>query len=264
MSKLTWDQSGERLYETGTDKGALYVQKNDGTYEDGVAWNGLIGVSESPSGAEETALYANNAKYASMRSAEEEEGSITAYTYPDEWGVCDGSRSVAPGLNIGQQTRRAFGLVWQTVLGNDVELDGYGKKLHVIYGATAAPSEKEYTSINDSPEAIEFSWDFKCTPVDANIEGQDLKKSAVLTVDSTKVSKKAWKLLEDAFYGTDKVGDTAATEPKLLLPNEIYAIITDPSNADTEVVSETKTSQPSGGTSSQTGSGSSSTTQTGK
>lgn len=247
MAALTWDQAGERLYETGTDKGALYVQKNDGGYNAGVAWNGLIGVSESPSGAEETPLYANNSKYASMRSAEEEEGSITAYTYPDEWMECDGSKTVASGMSIGQQTRRAFGLVWQTVLGNDVELDGYGKKIHIIYGATASPSEKEYTSINDSPEAIEFSWDFKCTPVDVNIEGQDLKKSAVLTLDSTKVPKKAWAKIEEALYGTDPKDSGTGTDPKLLLPGEIYAIIVDPTNADSEVAAASIPAQQSSG-----------------
>lgn len=219
MSKLKWDQDSERLYETGTSKGVLFPQKDDGTYNVGVAWNGLISVSESPSGAEETALYANNSKYASMRSAEEEEGSISAYTYPDEWAECDGSKELAPGFYIGQQNRRAFGLTWQTIVGNDVQLDGYGYKLHIIYAATASPSEKEYTTVNDSPEAIEFSWDYKCTPIDPGIEGMTLKKSAVITIDSTKVDKEALAEIEDLLYGT------ADEDPKLPTPKEVFDIL---------------------------------------
>lgn len=219
MSRIKWDEDAKRLYETGTSKGVLYTQKDDGKYNNGVGWNGLIGVSKNPSGAEETALYANNSKYASMRSAEEQEGSITAYTYPDEWAECDGSREVAPGFKIGQQTRRAFGMTWQTILGNDVQLDGYGYKIHIIYSATASPSEQEYTSVNDSPEAIEFSWDYKCTPIDPDIEGKDLKKSATITIDSTQTPKAAMKEIEDTLYGTDD------DEPTILMPNEIYEII---------------------------------------
>lgn len=219
MTKLKWDQDSERLYETGTSHGVLYVQQDSGKYGDGTAWNGLISVSENPSGAEETALYANDAKYASMRSAEEEEGSISAYTYPDEWTECDGSKQILPGFMVGQQTRRAFGLTWRTILGNDVQLDGYGYKLHIIYSATASPSEKEYTSVNDSPEAIEFSWDYKCTPIDPGIEGMDLKKSAVITLDSTKIPAAAMKEIEEMLYGTDD------DEPKLPTPAEIYAIL---------------------------------------
>ncbi len=243
MAKMLWDQDAHRLYETGTSNGALYVQANDGTYGEGVPWNGLIGVSESPSGAEETALYANNSKYASMRSAEEEEGTITAYTYPDEWMECDGSKSVLPGFSVGQQTRRAFGLVWQTILGNDVQLDGYGSKLHIIYSATASPSEKEYTSVNDSPEAIEFSWDYKCTPIDPAIaDAPDLKKSAKMTIDSTKVSAEAWKALEDALYGT------ADKEPKLLMPSEIYEIIKTNATSPAMLSSDAKVESVSGKT----------------
>lgn len=232
MAQLKWDQDSQRLYETGTSKGVLYPQGDTGAYEQGVAWNGLISVSESPSGAEETALYANNAKYASMRSAEEEEGSISAYTYPDEWMECDGSKQIVTGMTIGQQNRRAFGLSWQTVLGNDVQLDGYGYKIHIIYAATASPSEKEYSTINDSPEAIEFSWDYKCTPIDPGIEGMTLKKSATITIDSTKVPSAALKEIEDMLYGT------AETQPKLPSPKEIYDIL---NNAEEDKGGEVET-----------------------
>lgn len=239
MSKLKWDQDSQRLYETGTSNGVLYPQEDDGKYATGVAWNGLISVSENPSGAEETALYANNSKYASMRSAEEEEGSISAYTYPDEWAECDGSKQIAPGMMIGQQNRRAFGLTWRTIVGNDVQLDGYGYKIHIIYAATASPSEKEYSTVNDSPEAIEFSWDYKCTPVDPGIDGVDLKKTAVITIDSTKVPKEALETIEGMLYGTD--GDTG-TDPKLPSIAEIYEILKD---TDDQTKVETQNDQTS-------------------
>lgn len=224
MAVLTWDKPGERLYETGTEKGVLYLQKSDGSYDKGEAWNGLIGVTENPSGAEETALYANDKKYAGLRSTEIEEGSITAYTYPDSWALCDGTASLGgtehPGVFVGQQARRAFGLTWRTAIGNDVMMDDYGYKLHIIYGATASPSEKEYSTINDSPEAIEFSWDFKCTPVEIK-DVSGLKPTASMVIDSTKVDPDALAKIEAALYGTEN------TDPKILTPDEIYAILTE-------------------------------------
>lgn len=235
MTKLKWDQDSERLYETGTSNGVLYVQEDNGSYGTGVAWNGLISVAESPSGAEETALYANNSKYASMRSAEEEEGSITAYTYPDEWMACDGSVEVLPGFAVGQQTRRAFGLTWRTILGNDVQLDGYGYKLHIIYSGTVSPSEKEYSTVNDSPEAIEFSWDYKCTPIDPGIEGATLKKSAVITLTSTKIPKAAMAEIEGILYGSEN------SDSKLPSPKEIFDILKKHEDKDEDEENDTDT-----------------------
>lgn len=221
MAKLVWDATGQRFYETGTSQGVLFVQGANGVYGNGVAWNGLIGVTMSPSGAEETALYANDDKYGSLRSREIGEGSISAYTYPDEWMACDGSATIAPGIHVGQQTRRTFAMAWRTIVGNDTEAEDYGYKLHIIYGATASPSEKEYASVNDSPEAIEFSWDFVCTPV--KIEG--LKPTAELTIESNKVDPTVLKLIEDSLYGTD------ATEATLLMPQDIIDMIASSSSS---------------------------------
>ena len=230
MTALTWDAQGQRLYETGAKKGVLYVQTPNGTYGTGEAWNGLISVSENPSGAEETALYANDHKYAALRSAEIEEGGITAYTYPDSWALCDGTASLGgtnhPGVNIGQQARRGFGLTWRTAIGNDVMLDDYGYKIHIIYGATASPSEKEYSSINDSPEAIEFSWDYTCTPVD--VQSGDFKPTASLTIDSTKIAEAALKQIEDALYGSE------TEDPHILMPDQVYAILNEEEYTYTE------------------------------
>lgn len=210
MSKLVWDQTGERLYETGVKQGVLYVQAN-GAYPKGVAWNGLTAVTESPSGAEATPLYADDIKYLNLISAEEFGASIEAYTYPDEFMECDGSASLAEGIYIGQQTRKAFGLCYRTVLGNDVDNNDHGYKLHLIYGALAAPSEKSYATINDSPEAITFSWEVTTTPV--NVTGY--KPTASLVIDSTKVDAEKLKALEDVLYGTEE------GEARLPLPDEI-------------------------------------------
>lgn len=211
MAKIVWDEVGKRIYETGVSKGVLYVQTDEGSYGKGVAWNGLTAVNESPSGAEPTPLYADDIKYLELTSAEEFGASIEAYTYPDEFEQCDGSASPADGVVIGQQPRKAFGLCYKTVKGNDVKNNDYGYKLHLIYGAKAAPSEKAYQTINDSPEAITFSWEVTTTPV--NVTG--FKPTSCLTIDSTKVDAAKLKQLEDQLYGTE------AEEPKLLLPDEV-------------------------------------------
>lgn len=214
MSKLVWDQTGQRYYETGVKKGVLYPQDELGTYTKGVAWNGLTSVTEAPSGAEATPLYADDIKYLNLVSAEEFGATIEAYTYPDEFAECDGSAEIAKGVVIGQQKRKAFGMCYRSTLGNDIDGNDHGYKLHLIYGATAAPSEKAYSTINDTPEAITFSWEVTTTPV--NVEG--FKPTASLTIDSTKVDAVKLASLEDILYGT------AEKEAKLPLPDEIIAI----------------------------------------
>jgi hypothetical protein len=214
MAKLVWDQTGERLYETGVKQGVLYVQEN-GAYPKGVAWNGLTAVTESPSGAEATPLYADDIKYLNLMSAEEFGATIEAFMYPDEFMACDGSASLAEGVYIGQQPRKPFGMCYRTVLGNDTENEAHGYKLHLIYGALAAPSEKAYATINDSPEAITFSWEVTTTPV--NVTGH--KPTASLTIDSTKVDAEKLAALEAVLYGSESV------EAKLPLPDEVLAII---------------------------------------
>lgn len=215
MSKLVWDKTGERYYETGVKQGVLYVQDAKGAYENGVAWNGLTAVTESPSGAEANPLYADDIKYLNLISAEEFGATVEAYTYPPEFEVCDGSAEIAPGVSIGQQDRKAFGMCYRTVLGNDVAGNDYGYKLHLIYGAKAAPSEKGYATINDSPEAITFSWELTTTPV--SVTG--FKPTASLTIDSTKVDKDKLSALEDILYGTE------SDEPRMPLPDEIADLI---------------------------------------
>ena len=215
MSKLVWDATGDRKYETGVRNGVLYVMGEGGTYPKGVAWNGLTAVTESPSGAEATALYADDTKYLNLISAEEFGATIEAYTYPDEFAECDGSATLAAGVTIGQQPRKTFGMSYRTVYGNDVNNESYGYKLHLIYGAVAAPSEKAYATINDSPEAITFSWEIKTTPV--NVTGH--KPTALLTIDSTKVDAAKLKKIEDILYGTEEV------EARLPLPDEIIQIL---------------------------------------
>ena len=206
--------SGKRLYETGVEKGVLYPLQSSGDYTKGVAWNGLTGVTESPSGAESSPIYADNIKYLNLISAEEFGATIEAYTYPDEFAICDGSVELSKGVSIGQQARKTFGLCYRTALGNDIDGTDYGYKLHLIYGATAAPSEKEYATINDSPEAITFSWELSTTPV--SVDG--LKPTASLTIDSTKVDKSKLDALESILYGTDNV------EARLPLPNEVASL----------------------------------------
>ena len=215
MAKLVWDEVGKRTYETGVDKGVLYVQDAEGAYGKGVAWNGLTAVNESPSGAEPTPLYADNIKYLELTSKEEYGATIEAYTYPDEFEACDGSAEIGEGVVIGQQSRKVFGLCYRTVKGNDVKNNDYGYKIHLVYGCKAKPAQKNYQTINDSPEAITFSWEVSTTPVE--VEG--FKATATVTIDSTKVAAEKLKAIEEALYGTETV------EPKLLLPNEILAIV---------------------------------------
>ena len=217
MAKIEWDKTGERLYETGVKNGVLYVQEG-GVYPKGVAWNGLTAVTESPSGAEATPLYADDIKYLNLLSAEEFGATIEAYTYPDEFAECDGSAALADGVMIGQQPRKAFGLCYRTTIGNDTNGNDYGYKLHIIYGALAAPSEKAYATINDSPEAITFSWEVTTTPV--NVTGA--KPTAYITIDSTKADPAKLAALEDILYG--KNGEPG-NEPRLPLPDEIKTLM---------------------------------------
>lgn len=222
MSKLVWDKTGERFYETGVSQGVLYPQATGGTYPKGVAWNGLTAVTESPSGAEATALYADDIKYLNLLSTEEFGATVEAYTYPKEFEACDGSASLAEGVTIGQQKRQSFGMCYRTVLGNDTENNEHGYKLHIIYGAQAAPSEKAYATINDSPEAITFSWELTTTPV--SVTGY--KPTASLTIDSTKVDPTQLSELEEILYGKDPTGPETqdGVEPRLPLPDEIAEI----------------------------------------
>ena len=221
MSKIVWDQTGEKLYETGVKNCVLYLQEA-GVYSKGVAWNGITSIAESPSGAESTALYADDSKYLNLISAEEFGATVTAYMYPDEFAECDGSAELADGIMIGQQSRKTFGLSYRTTVGNDTDSNDYGYKLHIIYGCLASPSEKSYSTINDSPEAIEFSWEIKTTPV--AVTGH--KVTATVIIDSTKVKDKA-KLaaLEDILYGTSE------TEARLPLPDEIAELFKSGSSA---------------------------------
>ena len=219
MAKLVWDQAGERFYETGTDHGVVYPQNDSGAYPKGYAWNGLTAVSETPSGAEPTDLWADNIKYLSIRSAEEFGATIEAYTYPDEFAVLDGSAEPVDGVFIGQQTRKAFGFCYRTRLGNDVKFEDYGYKLHLVYGCTVSPSERSYQTINDSPEAITFSWEMTTTPVAVT----GYKPTAVVTIDSSKFITETQKgyltNLEDVLYGT------VSADPRLPLPDEVFSIL---------------------------------------
>ena len=217
MARLEWDKIGERVYESGVDHGVLYVMDGTGAYGTGVVWNGLTAVTESPSGAEPNPQYADNIKYLNLISAEEFGATIEAYTYPNEFEQCDGTASLAPGITIGQQARKTFGFSYRTKVGNDVEGQDAGYKLHLVYGALAAPSERAYSTINDSPEAITFSWEVTTTAV--AVEGH--KPTAILTIDSTLVDEADLTALEDLLYGPT----TGAGTPKLPLPAEVMAII---------------------------------------
>lgn len=213
MAVLTWDQTGEKLYETGVQKGVLYPM-DGAVYGKGVAWNGLTAVNETPSGAESTKLYADDIKYLDIRSAEEFGATIEAYSSPEEFDACDGTAELAGGVNIGQQNRKGFGFCYRSTIGNDTEYNNYGYKLHIIYGLTASPSERSYSTVNDSPEAATLSWEVSSTPV--NVAG--FKPTSIVTINSKKINAEALKEIEDALYGT------AEAEPKILLPDEIKAI----------------------------------------
>ena len=217
MPKLKWDQTGERLYETGVDKVVLFPMESTGQYGAGVAWNGITAVNESPSGAESTALYANNGKYLNLISNEDFAATIEAYTYPDEFEECDGSKEIAPGVVIGQQKRKVFGLAYRSLIGNDVDGNDHGYKLHLVYGCLAAPSENNHSTVNDSPEAGTMSWSVSTTPV----EVADAKPTATVTIDSTKADKTKLKKLEDMLYGTEQA------ESKLPLPAEVITLMKD-------------------------------------
>ena len=216
MSKIVWDAVGEHIFETGVRNGVLYLKDETGAYNTGVAWNGLTSVSESPEGAEPTDLYADDIKYLTLMSAENFKATIEAYTYPVEFEECDGSASIANGVVIGQQARKPFGLCYRTSIGNDTDGNEHGYKLHIVYGCQASPSEKQYSTINDSPEAITFSWEVNTTPV--NVTGK--KPTATLIIDSTKADKAKLTALEAILYGSEQ------EEPRLPLPDEIATLMT--------------------------------------
>ena len=223
MAKIVWDKTGEHFYETGVKNCVLYIP-TEGVYSKGVAWNGITAITESPSGAEATALYADDTKYLNLYSVEEFGATIEAYTYPDEFAECDGSAELVAGVKIGQQARKPFGLCYRTTIGNDTDGNDHGYKLHIIYGAMASPSEKSYNTSNDSPEAVTFSWELTTTPV--NVAGA--KPTASITIDSTKVDEQKLAALEEVLYGKDGTGSdhTGAAEPRLPLPDEIKTIMT--------------------------------------
>lgn len=230
MTRLAWDKPGERLYETGVSNGVLYLRDSNGDYNLGVPWNGLTAVTESPSGAESNKQYADNQVYLNLKSAEEFGATVEAFTYPLEFERCDGTANPAPGLSIGQQNRETFGFSYQTLIGNDIEGTEYGRKIHLIYGADAAPSEKANNTVNDSPEAVAFSWEVTTTPVPVAgtnpLTGKPYKPTSHITIDSTQVSQSDWQEIEELIYGTEG-GDA-----RLPSPEEIIAIL---SNVTVEV-----------------------------
>ncbi len=228
MARIKWDSTGEKRFEAGVDHGVLYRISEAGEYTPGVAWNGITSVAETPEGAEPESQYADNVKYLTLVSAEELNGTIEAYTYPDEWGECDGTAEIAPGVAIGQQNRAPFGLCYRTKVGNDIKGQDYGYKLHLLYGALASPSERTYETLNDSPEAITFSWEYSTTPVPV----KDHNPTALLVIDSTKVTDKtALANLEKILYGSDATAadgeDPGATDtpPRMPLPDEVAQIL---------------------------------------
>ena len=216
--KIVWDAEGERLFETGVDRGVLYPINEAGAYGTGVPWNGLTSVSESPEGGEPNPIYADNQKYLNLISVEEAKGTIEAFTYPEEFAECDGSKELAPGVFAGQQNRTPFGLSYRTLVGNDIKGNDYGYKIHLVYGATAQPSEKSYETVNDSPEPAAFSWEYSTSPV--TVPG--MKPTATLTIDSTKVKPAALLKLEEALYGSD------TKDPSFPLPTQVIALVTAP------------------------------------
>lgn len=220
MSKLVWDALGERYYETGVSKGVLYVTDDAGAYGDGVSWSGLTNVTQTPSGAEATALYADNIKYLNLMSEEDFSAKIEAYYYPDEFEECDGSKELVPGVSAGQQPRKSFGFSYQTIIGNDTKRNAYGYKIHLIYGCTAKPSERSNATVNESPEAVTLSWELSTVAAEIAMDG--FKPSAKITIDSTKVAPAKLKELEDLLYGT------AGAEASLPTPDAVAALIGTP------------------------------------
>lgn len=220
MGKLVWDKTGERLYETGTSKGVLFVQNSTGKYGEGVAWNGLISANQNNDGAEPTDLYADNIKYLSLMSAENHKGTIEAYTYPEEFEVCDGSASVNPGVYVGQQHRVPFGFVYSTIVGNDTQGNAYGEKMHFVYNARVSPSERSYETVNEDPDAITFSWEYTTTPVDLSDLDMGLDPSAGITISKTEVGADKYKELQDLVYGTE------LEEPSMPTIQEIITLTT--------------------------------------
>ena len=220
MSKLVWDALGERYYETGVSKGVLYVADDAGAYGDGVSWSGLTNVTQTPSGAEATALHADNIKYLNLMSEEDFSAKIEAYYYPDEFEECDGSKELVPGVSAGQQPRKSFGFSYQTIIGNDTKRNAYGYKIHLIYGCTAKPSERSNATVNESPEAVTLSWELSTVAAEIAMDG--FKPSAKITIDSTKVDPAKLKKLEDLLYGT------AGSEASLPTPDAVAALIGTP------------------------------------
>lgn len=230
MTRIVWDKTGEHLYETGVDHVVLYVSDSNGTYPNGVAWNGITSYNESPSGGDANDLWADNIKYLSLRAAEDFGATVEAYTYPDEWAQCDGSAEIAPGVMAGQQGRKMFGLCARTVLGNDVDLNEHGYLLHLVYGATASPSERSYQTINDSPDAITFSWELKTVPTPVT----GYKPTARIVIDSTKADAAKLAILEAVLYGTNEGetidlgtynGSARQAGPRLPMPDEVINIL---------------------------------------
>ena len=219
--KLKWDETSEHFYETGVDRTVLYILNNSNAYTDGVAWNGVTSITESPSGADETKLFADNIKYLSLRANEEYGSTIEAYQYPEEWSQCDGGASIATGVYIGQQSRRTFGLSYRTLIGNDVMGNDYGYKLHLVYGATASPSDRQYETVNDSPSAITMSWEISTVPVPV----ANHKPTSHIEIDSTKADATKLAALEDILYGTDGSGSGEGTVARLPLPDEIATLM---------------------------------------
>lgn len=226
MAKLKWDQAGDKYYETGIDHGILYPQKN-GTYPEGFAWNGIISVSENPSGAEDNPLYADNIKYLNLKSNEEFGATLECYTYPDEWKQCNGEAELAEGVIVSGQRRNTFGLCYRTKIGNDTDGQDHGFKLHMVWGCSSAPSERSYETVNDSPDAITFSFELTSTPVplsgkDAN--GKPYKPVSIITIDSRTVDKTKLQQLEDILYGTDAADGGTESSARLPMPDEVKAI----------------------------------------
>lgn len=214
MPRIVWDAETQKTFETGVSNGVHYMQDKDGKYVHGVAWNGLTGVTQSPSGADANALWADNIKYLNLRAAEEFGATVEAYTYPKQFGECDGSVEIVPGVTIGQQNRKKFGLSYKTIFGNDTEGEDYGYKIHMIYNCDAAPSEKAYSTKNDSPDAINFSWELSTTPV--NVTGY--KPTAHMEITSTDLNSEFLAKIEDILYGTD------TEDPRMPLPDEIFEL----------------------------------------